>query len=244
METGVAAGKDIDFAIAVFNDRRTEIRERIGYRDQWISRYVFGVVAFLGVSLGIDKLDSDSSILLCLVMPVVSWIVAINVSAHVRGVEDNANYIRGPVNVFLIARGAWVPHWDWKTAQDRHAANQDESRRNTRRRWANILSLHFPSLVSLAVAAVLLGKNYQFCACWAVPPLPPIMFVVACCFVMAAVRETWKSFDDRISKTVEAQTPAGWPGATAPPVAEETVTLAPGGGTAPTAPAPPAVKGA
>lgn len=244
METSVAAGKDIDFAIAVFNDRRTEIRERIGYRDQWISRYVFGVVAFLGVSLGIDKLDSDSSILLCLVMPVVSLIVAINVSAHVRGVEDNANYIRGPFNRFLIAKGAWVPHWDWKTARDRHAEDQDERERSRRRRWANIFSLHFPSVVSLAVAAVLLGRNYQFCACWVMPPLPPIMFVVACCVVMAAVRETWKSFGDRLGKTVDAQTPADWPGAATPPVAEETVKPATEGGAAPAAPAPPAGKGA
>ena len=70
--------KTIDFALAVFNDRRAEIRERLGYRDQWLSRYVFGVVAFLGVSLGIEKLDPDARIILCLVMPVISLIVAIN----------------------------------------------------------------------------------------------------------------------------------------------------------------------
>ncbi len=218
--------KDSDLAIAVHNDRRAEIRDRLGYRDQWISRYVFGVVAFLGVSLGIDSLDPDSAILLCLVMPVVSWIVALNVSAHVRGVENNANYLRGTFNDFLIDRGIWVPHWEWQVSVDRLKADPREHRRTRRRRWTNLLSLHFPSGVSLLVASALLAQHYDFSFRWPPSlPLPPIMFVVACGFVIAAIRETLNSFDDRENNTVKAKTPpapvAPAPAPTAPPPAPE-----------------------
>lgn len=209
-ELGEPMDKDIDLAIAAFTDRRSEIRDRLGYRDQWLSRYVFGVVAFLGVSLGIEKLDPDMKIILCLVMPVTSLIVAINVSAHVRGVEDCANYLRGPLNDFFVRRDAWAPHWDWETSTKRKSADGKEKTRNARRRWANILSLHFPSIVSLGVAALLIGERYAFVARWSFPPVV-ILFAVAIGFVAAAILETWNSFEDRIKNTIVAATPPDLP---------------------------------
>lgn len=198
----VKADRRADFAIAIYTESRAEVRERIAHREQWISRYVFGVVAFLGVSLGIEKLDDFTRIVLCLVMPVVSLIVAINVAAHVAAVENLTNYLRKHLVDVLHETNAWVPFRDWQTTQDRIAGEPAELERNRRRRLTHILSLHLPSIVSLGVAAALILRGYRL----RVPSQPdhltvPALFGIAALFVALAIGTTWRSFDHRVGQT-------------------------------------------
>lgn len=193
-------GKGVDLALAVYSDCRSEIRDRVGMRDQWISRYVFGVVAFLGVSLGIEKLDDDTRIMLCLVMPAMSLIVAINVSAHVRSIEDLADYLRQPFNDFLELHNSQMPFYDLHTAKSRQKNEAKEVSRNRRRRLTHILSLHLPSLISLGYALVLLMRHYQFCLCFEQESLRlPIFFMIALICMALAVSTTWASFASRLA---------------------------------------------
>lgn len=195
------ADRRADFAIAIYTESRAEVRERIAHREQWISRYVFGVVAFLGVSLGIEKLDDFTRIVLCLVMPVVSLIVAINVAAHVAAVENLTNYLRKHLVDVLHESNAWVPFRDWQTTQDRIAGDPAELERNQRRRLTHILSLHLPSIVSLGVAAALILRGYRL----RIPSQPehltvPTLLGIAFIFVGFAIRTTWRSFGHRVGK--------------------------------------------
>lgn len=197
-----------DFVLAVYNDCRSEIRERIGLRDQWISRYVFGVVVFLGASLGLKDITPSLSFYLCLVMPLMSLVVALNVSAHQDAIENLANFLRADFNQTLIDAAMWAPFWDWRTSQDRGAKTAKETARNRRRRLVNILSVHGPSLASLAVAGVAL-TSMKFSPdnlSWATVA-PPLAFFGAVAVVTTAIAVTVASFNKRFDVSAVASDP-------------------------------------
>lgn len=192
------------YAVASYNDVRSEIRERLGYRDKWIGQYVFGTVTFIGVSLGIEKIDITTKILLCLIMPMASLIVAINVSAHVKSIESCANFVRYKLNpLFAVAS---VPNWDGHTLKLRENEDNNEKSRNKRRQLTNAISLHLPSFLSLLFAAYLIHQGYRFEYELRLP-VPIILFYLTIGVFLTAIKVTWKSFDDRLKVPNFAEEP-------------------------------------
>jgi hypothetical protein len=187
-----------DFAIAVYNDCRSEIRDRLGYRDQWISRYVFGVLAFLGASIGIEGLTPEIRFYLCLVMPVMSFVVAYNVKAHVDSVEKIADFLRKDFDKYLVEQKLSVPTWDKYTAQMRAAQCVNEASRNKARLFVHLVSLHGPSILSLGTAAATLAAYFRPAPASLSSALPLLALALGSIAVFAAIRVTLHSFSPRI----------------------------------------------
>lgn len=212
----VSDEKAKDFAIAVYNDCRAEIRDRLGYRDQWIGRYSFGVVAFLGVALGIDDLTPETRFYLCLVMPVMSLIVAYNVKAHVDAVERLADFLRIELAQKLSAYELTSPFWDEFTARKRETNAENERLRNEGRLRVHLISLHGPSAISLLVASVILLRDFRPAEMAIATSVPPTAMAASVAAVGWAVEVTRRSFKARrarlsesVAKTNEAEQPQG-----------------------------------
>lgn len=188
---------DRDFAIAAYNDSRSEIRDRIGYRDKWILSFVSGVVTFLGAAIAIKDMPPDDKIILCLVMPVLSIIVARNVSAHVLSIEDSGNFIREKINPLFDG----VPNWDEHIGKLRNNQTTDKDRR---RRMTDVISIHLPSIISLFAASMFIKEAYVW-KYGAGLPLLIWAFILAIFISLIAIRETMDSYEERLSKANHSQ---------------------------------------
>lgn len=181
-----------NFVIAVYNDIRSEIRERVALRDSWISKYLFANVIFIGASFGIENLSNFVSVVLCIVMPLTSVFVAVNVSAHVKGIESAADYLRLDFNEFIKDTDYWVPFWEWKTGHDRNIGSPEEQIRNNRRLAAHIISLHGPSIISLIMATIIFVQghslvNYSAGQIRWSPPTINLEFIISATAIVAGI---------------------------------------------------------
>ena len=188
--------QEVAFAIKVYEDTRGEIRDRVKMREQLIYSYITGTVAFIGVSIGLDKTELVTRILLCSVMPVISLIVAINVSRQIRTIERLANFLREDFNNFMIEKGAWAPHWDWK---NRWSSSTDKDRSLLLK---DTLTLHLPSIISIVTGFYFISRKYDFSLpnlknFWSFFPASLLILLVASCVFAMSLGVTLTSLKTR-----------------------------------------------
>lgn len=191
------AAEAVETARKSFEAARAEILARITLRDQVTLAYIAVGGSLLGIVAG-TSIGDQARITLGLIAPFLSVIVAYIVRGHNHAIDQIASMIRYEINPFLIACGAWAPHWDWYGRRQSKWEETNDGAKMEGRRVAEIVVLNLPSILTFAyTTAYLMTAPVN----WPEVPGGGVFYSIEWCggllCLFLAARITWVSISDR-----------------------------------------------
>jgi len=148
------------FALAAFQDARSEILQRLSMREKIVEVYIVSSISLLGAFLVAARLLDDFPNEVYIVAPVLSLSMSLLIKSHYVAMEKLSEFIRTDLNqTFVFLRG-WVPYWDF---YNRYQVQGPGTRLDkSRSRWiAHICAIHFPTTISMTF----FGFSVFSCSC-------------------------------------------------------------------------------